>query len=201
MDDSAGGTVNVFKVSGTSESQYDILTGNANFNELSIGDLLTISSMPKALNNGTFLITGVSDNGKNIRVLNPDAENQFSTATYTFVTNSTAGDTFTIGGTPLIAGTNFAIGGTAADTAANLSAVIGTISGVTSTVNGNIVTITGTISGQTTTIVYSGVGTVTVSSATLVGTTFVSGNFSASSQISEGDTVIIGSPFSALNQG
>lgn len=201
FNDSGGGTSNVEKISGTNDSLYTILTGNANFIELSIGDLLTVQNMGNTNNNGTFLVTGISNDGRQARVLNPFAVNEFSTSSYTLVTNSTVGDTFTVGGTPLIAGTNFAIGGTAAITAANLSAVIGTLAGVTSSSNSNVATITGTTTGQTTTVAYSGVGTVTISHATLTGHSFITGDFSASSEVSEGDTLVLSTPFAALNQG
>lgn len=201
FNDAGGGTVNVSKVSGTSDALYTILTGVANANELSIGDLLVVQNMAYAENNGTFLVTGVSEDGQEIRVLNPDAVNEFSTGSFTLNTNSTAGDAFTIGASTLIAGTDFAIGATAADTAANLSAVIGTLPNVTSSANGAIVTITATVAEQSTAISYSGVGSVTVSSSFLVGTSFVAGDFSASSEVSEGDTMVISAPFAVLNQG
>jgi uncharacterized phage protein gp47/JayE len=201
FNDAGGGTINVSKVSGTSEAEYLILTGAANFNELSIGDLVTISGLPQADNNGTFPVTGVSDDGTTLRVLNPNAVDEFSSGTFTFGTNSTAGDTFTIGTSNLVAGTDFAIGATAADTAANLSAVIGTLPNVTSSSNGNIVTVTATGPDQSTALAYAGTGTVTVSSANLVGDAFVAGDFSASTEVSEGDTMIVGAPFTVLNQG
>lgn len=201
LNDSLGGTVNVSKVAGTSESQYTIVSGDANFNELSIGDLITVQNLPFEANNGTFPITGISENGQILRVLNPNAENEFSSGTFTFSTNSTAGDAFTIGVTTLIAGTDFAIGATQQDTAANLSAVIGTLPNVTSVANGSIVTVTATVPAQSTAISYAGVGTVTVSSAFLEGDAFVAGDFSASSEVSEGDTMILAAPFMVLNQG
>ncbi|NJO48234.1 MAG: hypothetical protein HC840_00800 [Leptolyngbyaceae cyanobacterium RM2_2_4] len=201
FNDAGGGTVNVSKVTGTGDAQYTIITGDANFNELSIGDLLTVDNMAFAANNGTFLVTGVSSDGQIVRVLNPDAEDEFSSGTFTFSTNSTAGDAFTIGITTLLAGTDFAIGATQQDTAANLSAVIGTLPGVTSVANGSVVTVTATSPDQSTALAYAGVGTVTVSSAFLVGTPFVAGDFSASSEVSEGDTMVVGAPFAVLNQG
>lgn len=201
FNDAAGGTVNVNKVTGTSDAQYTILTGNTNGNELSIGDLMTVSGMAYAENNGTFLVTGVSDNGQQIRVLNPNAVNEFSKGTFTFGTNSTAGDAFTIGTSTLIAGTDFAIGVDQVATAANLSAVIGTLPNVTSSAVGSVVTVTATVAGQSTALSYSGVGTVTVSAASLTGTVFATGAFSASSEVSEGDTMVVGAPFTVLNQG
>ncbi len=103
FNDSAGGTVSVSLVPNTDESQYTILTGNANFTTLSIGDLITVTGL-NAANNGTFLVTGVSSNGKTIQVLNPNAVGQFPTGTFTFTGNANLGDTFTIGTTTLTTG-------------------------------------------------------------------------------------------------
>lgn len=201
FDDSAGGTLNVSKVGTSNEADYIILTGNANFTELSIGDLLTVGGLPIAANNGTFLVTGVSSDGTTVRVLNPDAQNEYSFGTYIFTGNSTAGDTFTVNGVPLVAGTDFAIGGTQQDTATNLSAVIGTVAGVSSTVNGSVVTITADSASATIAISYSGTAVVTVSGPFLVGESFSAGDFAAYSGISEGDTMVVDSPFNVLNRG
>lgn len=201
FNDTGGGTLNISLVSGSSDSQYTILTGAANFAEISIGDLVTVAGMTNPVNNGTFLVTGVSDNATTLQVSNPNAANQFSSGSFTLATNSTPGDTFTVNGSNLIAGTNFTIGGTAAITAANLAATIAALPQVTATAVGNVVTVTATFVGQSVTLSYAGTGTVTVSGATAVGQTFVAGNFSASSGVSEGDTVVIGAPFSVLNQG
>ena len=201
LNDTSGGTLNVVKVVGTSEVEFQILSGAANFTELSIGDLVTISNQIKSANNGTFLVTGVSNDGRQMRVLNPNAINEYSSASFTLVTNSTAGDTFTIDSTTLVAGTNFAIGGSAAATANNLAAIVGTIPNVLAVANGNVVIITATFSGASTPLVYSGAGTVTVSSSTTVGATFAAGDFAASSEIKEGDTIIVATPFAVLNQG
>lgn len=111
FNDTAGGTVDISLITGSNNLQFAIQSGVANFNELSIGDLLTISGgtiLPA--NQGTFLVIGVSDDGRTAQVL------------------------------------------------------------------------------------YSG-GTAQT------GATFVSGSFSASSEVSEGDTLIIGEPFNVLNQG
>lgn len=203
FNDAGGGTVNVSKVTGTNDAEYVILTGVANFNELSIGDLVTVDSMANAENNGTFLVTGISEDGQTLRVLNPDAVNEYSSATYTFNTNTETGDTFTVNGNALVADTDFAVGATAADSAANLSAVIGTLPGVTSAVVGNVVTVTATVPEASITISYTPFASshVTVSSGTLVGTPFVAGDFSASSEVSEGDSMVLSAPFAVLNQG
>lgn len=208
FNDTGGGTVNSFKVTGSSYVQFTILTGNANFNELSIGDLVTIAGMPNTANNGTFLVVGVSDDGKNMQVLNASGANQFSHGTYTLNTNLADGDTFTIGASTLTARTSpslagdFQIGGTNLISAINLSAAISTLSGVTSAVSGNVVTVTAATPSAS--IAFSKVSThVTINpgGGFLVGDSFVAGNFSASSSVSEGDTVSIGAPFNVLNQG
>lgn len=201
LDDSGGGTLNVFKVPGTNDAQYVILTGDTNFNEVSIGDLLTVSGLTNPANNGTFLVTGISEDGTNVRVLNPDAVDVFSSGTYTFTGNSTAGDTFTVNGTPLVAGTDFAIGGTQQITAQNLAAAIGTLPGVAASANGSVVTVTATSPSANITIAYSGTPVVTVSGPSLTGEPFNASTFSASSEVGEGDTMIVSAPFTPLNQG
>lgn len=192
------GTINVSKVVGTSESEYRIMSGAARFGEMSIGDLFTISGL-FAENNGTFPVTGVSDDGKTIRVLNPDAVNELSKGSFNLTTNSTAGDAFTVDITTLVAGTDFTIGVTAAETATNFSAVAGTISGITTSVVGSTVTVTSTIPNETVALSYSGVGTVVVTQ--MVGEAYNSSTFSASLEVSEGDTMTLSAPFAALNQG
>jgi uncharacterized phage protein gp47/JayE len=201
FNDAGGGTVNVFKVDNSSDVEYQILSGAANFTELSIGDLITIAGMSNAANDGTFLVTGISDDGKILRVLNSTAIDSFSKGSFTLNTNSTAGDTFTIGASSLVAGTNFAIGATVTDTAANLAAVIGTLFGVSATPVGNIVNITATFPNASIALAYSGTGSVTVSGASLQADAFIAGDFSASTSVSEGDSMIISDTFAVLNQG
>lgn len=201
LNDSGGGTLNVFLISNTNDAQYIILSGNANFTEVSIGDLLTVTGSTKAVNNGTFLVTGVSDNGKTIQVTNPNAQNEFSSGTFTFSANSTAGDAFTVNTTTLIAGTDFTIGGTSQITAANLAATIATLSQLTASANGNVVTVSATVPSGNFALSYAGTPVVTTSGSTLVGASFVVGDFSVTSGVSEGDTVILSSPFTILNQG
>lgn len=193
------GTINVARVTGTSEVEYRIMTGAARFGDMSIGELLTVSGLPTAANNGEFLVTGVSDDGKTIRVLNQDAKDELSKGSFTLTTNATAGDQFVIGVTTLVAGTDFAIGATATDTATNLSAVAGTISGIASTSAANVVNIISTIAFSSVSLSHSGVGTVTT--AQMVGDSYSSGTFSASIEVSEGDTMFLDAPFAVLNQG
>jgi uncharacterized phage protein gp47/JayE len=278
FNDVSGGTFNVALVSGTSDVQYTILTGNANFTAVSIGDLITITGMPNAANNGTFLVTGVS--AQTVQVTNPNGQNEFSNGTFTFTTNASGGDTFTVGVTVLTVGTyafftgtiagtstpvtitannlgtvgnsvsltfngsttitsqiaawnaanpanmitltagngiqtptafttvnlsggingNFALGATASITAANLATAISLLPQVTAVAVGNVVTVTGTFVGQVLALAYTGVA-VTVSGPFIVGPSFVAGNFSVTSGVQEGDTVIMTAPFNVLNQG
>jgi uncharacterized phage protein gp47/JayE len=201
FNDSAGGTLNVSLVTGTSDAQYQILTGNANFNEASIGDLITIANQPIAGNNGTFLVTGISDDGQFLRVLNPKASNDYSKGTFTLNANLTTSDTLTVSATTMTAGTDFAIGATIADTAANAAAALGTIPNVIVSSNGAVITVTATYPAATLALAHSGPTSVTVSGANVTGTPFAAGDFSASSEVREGDTVIFGAPFAVLNQG
>ena len=210
FNDSGGGTYNAMIVANTSDIQFTILTGNANFTELSIGDQITINiSGGLSVNNGTFLVTGVSQNGTVLQVTNPDAANVFSSGTFTFTGNANPGDIFTVGATHLTAvasspGPNqFLIGGSSTVTAANLSATIAALPQVTSSANGNVVTVRGTFVGQSLALAYTPSSTteVTVSGASIVGGTFTAGQFSASSDVSEGDTVTFKAPFNILNQG
>ena len=200
FNDSSGGTFNAAPILGTSDVLMTVLTGNANFNELSIGDLVTISNQAPG-NNGTFLVTGVSSDGTQLKISNSNGVNQLSKGTFTFSANSTAGDIFSINGISLVAGTNFPIGITQADTIANFAAAAGTVSGVTSSFVGNAVTIIATTSAAIIPISYSGTAVVAVSGPYLVGPSFAAGDFIASSEVSEGDTMILSSPFATLNQG
>lgn len=161
FNDSGGGSINVQLVASTSESQYYVLTGNANFTELSIGDLVTIAGMPNAANNGTFLVTGVADDGRSIRVLNPGAVNALSHGTFTFSANPNGGDQFTIGSTVLTAATFASFTGSITPTYAFFSGTIpGTITPVliranNSGVGGNSISLTFTGSNNITTAISS----------------------------------------------
>jgi len=100
FNDSLGGTANVSLVVNTNDAQYEIVTGNANFSELSIDDLITISGFAPE-NNGTFLVTGVSDNGKIIQVNNsvavPEIGQAFVAGDFSASIGVSEGDTVIIG--------------------------------------------------------------------------------------------------------
>lgn len=205
FNDSGGGSVVAYPPTGSVDTiQYDVVAGNANFNELSIGDLVTVSGMPMSSNNGTFLVTGVSDNGTSMQVLNSAGAGQYAHGTFTFNTNTQAGDVFDVGGFIATAGTDFAVGGSANISAANLAAFYSTFASFTAVAVANVVTITVAVPNSWTYVLtYTPTASshVTTSGATLSGNSFTAGQFSASSAVSEGDTVSILAPFNVLNQG
>ena len=174
-----------------SDAQY-VIIGTTNFTQVTIGDLVTISNMPDAENNGTFLVTGVSGNGHILQVANPDAVDQFSSGTFTLTANVISGDTFTVNGTILVAGTDFAVGVTAGDSAENLSRAIGLVAGVTSTYNSvpldPVVFIESSSGPAVISIAASAAGIrVTVSGSTLTNFAFGPTDFSITIGIQEGD--------------
>jgi uncharacterized phage protein gp47/JayE len=205
LNATGNGTLNIEKITNTSEVNIYILTGTLNFTEVSIGDLITVSGMSKPENNGTFLVTGVSENGKTLRVLNPLGVNEFSTGTASILNNANIiGDQFIVGGNSLIAGVDFVVGPNAAATAANLASAIGALPGVTATSSGGVVTIEATTPNANISLVYNdlgGSGGGAVSGPNLVGKTFTPSSFSCTSSVSEGDTVVFSAPFAILNRG
>jgi hypothetical protein len=205
LNDSLGGTLNVHPVSGTSDVEYRILTGNTRFSEVSIGDLITVSNMDENENNGTFLVTGVSLDGKTVRVLNPNAVAEYSQATFTITNNGDiAGDDFIVDGNILQAGVDFTVGVNAAATAINLASAISALPGVTAKASANTVIVTATTPNASIAVSYvNNVGApgATVSSPTLVGRSFAAGDFVCTTKVTEGDTVEIKAPFNILNRG
>jgi hypothetical protein len=98
FNDTGGGTLSVALVAGTDDSLYTILSGTANFSELSIGDLLIVTGLSNAANNGTFLVSGIALDGTSVQVLNPDAmaessDNYVAAVTFTATTGVSEGDT------------------------------------------------------------------------------------------------------------
>jgi uncharacterized phage protein gp47/JayE len=205
LDDSLGGTLNVEKITGTSETRYIVLTGNANFSEVSIGDLVVIQNMADEANNGTFLVTGVNEDGTVLRVLNASGVSRFSSGSFTITDNTDiAGDDFIVDGNTLTAGVDFTVGGTADISAQNLASAISALPGVSATSSSNVVTIVADNPSASISMSYVnniGLAGATASGAFLVGDSFSSGDFACTTEIGENDTIIIGSPFNVLNQG
>jgi len=195
IDFTVGDTVYVEKVG--SSANY-VITGTTNFTEVDIGDLVTIASMPESNNNGTFLVTGVSDDGQILQVANPLATDQFPSGSFELTANIQTGDTFTINATVLVADTDFAVGGTVAESAQSLSVAIGLIAGVTSTygvslanpfvyVEGNAGASTFAIAASEDTIRVD----VLPASGFLANFEFVASDFVIEKAIQEGDTMSI----------
>jgi hypothetical protein len=100
-DTLGGNTVNVAPVIGTSNTQYTVASGAFNFNGLSISDLVTITGL-NAANSGTFLVTGVSDDGSTLQVLNSSGVTQSGATvtagvTFTATVQVSEGDTVVLG--------------------------------------------------------------------------------------------------------
>jgi uncharacterized phage protein gp47/JayE len=205
LNSTASGTLNIERIPNTAEMNVYILTGPVNFTNVSIGDSLSISGMDNPENDGTFLVTGVSDNGKIIRVLNQNGISEFSTATLNILDNTNiTGDQFIIGGNSLIAGVDFAVGATASDTAENLASAVGALPGVSATSLGPVVTVEALSPAANISVVYNdlgGGGGGSVSDPFLVGRGYTTTSFSCLSSVSEGDNVVLSAPFNVLNRG
>lgn len=205
LDLTSTGTLNIEKIQNSSEANIFVLDGPLNFYALNLGELITVSGMDSPENNGEFLITGISNDGKTLRIVNPSAVSEFSIGTASILDNANiSGDEFVIGGNSLVAGIDFVVGATADDTAINLAAAIGSIPGFSANAVLNVVNIEATGSNSMATLVYNdlgGGGGGAVSGPNLVGRGYAPGNFTSLTSVSEGDTVILSSPFAALNQG
>lgn len=205
LNDSTPGDYNIEKIDGSSEARVTVLNGLINFTPISIGDNITISNTLNPANSGTFLVTGVSEDGKTIQYLNPSSVDEFSTGSFTILDNlNVSGDEFTVGITTLTAGVDFLVGVDENETATNLAAAISAIPGFLSISNMAVVNISATSAGSTAPISYNdagGGGGASVSGTNLVGTAYAPGDFSCVSSLKEGDTVSISAPFSPVNRG
>lgn len=205
LQDSTPGTYNIEKIANSSEANVLVVSGDLNFYPVSIGDNVSIINATNPENNGTFLVTGISSDGKTLRILNPLSVDEFSTGFFSIDDNANiSGDEFTVGMTVLTAGVDFLVGATADDTAINLAAAIGAVPGFSATATLNVVNMTSTAAGASPVISYSdtgGGGGASVSGVTLVGTSYAPGDFSCVTEIGEGDNVIITAPFAPVNRG
>jgi uncharacterized phage protein gp47/JayE len=57
----------------TSLADYTVIGGSINFEEVAVGDIVEIVGFSQAGNNGSFKVLGVSEDGKTLRVRNPNA--------------------------------------------------------------------------------------------------------------------------------
>jgi uncharacterized phage protein gp47/JayE len=103
---SDSGTVTITLVANTNDAQY-FISGSGTFSSFSIGDYIAISGLAQPENNGTFLVTGISDpysspsnGGKTIQVTNPNAvaaSDSYSAGDFTGTIGVSEGDTLFIG--------------------------------------------------------------------------------------------------------
>jgi hypothetical protein len=205
LNDTAGGTISVKRETNSSLATYVLESGNGTFKALENGDTLTVTGLANSENNGTFKVIFSSSNGKTVTVRNPNAINSLPNVTITITNNVNIGlDTFNVNGTNLVEGTDFNAGATDEITAQNLAAAIAVIVGVTAVADGNVITVTSDDQGVNIPISYTDSGSgiaATVSDSQLTGETFVDANLTGNAKVREGDTVVVGSPFSILNQG
>jgi len=192
-------TINTDSVLGTADISVD--TGDMRFDGINKGDLITLSNRLNSVNNGTFIVLGKSDDGKTLRILNQDAVNELATGSFTITDNvAVVGSTFTVGANTVTEGVEFSVGATLDDTASNLAAAISLLPNVSSQSNAAIANIESDIPGVTVALSVSG-GGATASGSQLEAPTSSTGDLTATTEVQEGDSVIIASDFNILNQG
>lgn len=100
INDSGGGQASVSYDNDHSVTEYTITSGNVNFNEVSMDDIVVIQNFSNSENNGTFKVLGVSDDGKTISVNNPNGVSAgaagFSATDFVVSTEIQEGDLVTI---------------------------------------------------------------------------------------------------------
>jgi hypothetical protein len=198
--------MSIIRVFGSDNTDYKIVGGAANFQEVNIGDRITFAGFAYYGNNGDFLVTGKSVDSKTIRVLNSLGKSNDFTATINITSNANlAGDSFTLSNgitsTILTEGVEFVVGGSEAITATNLAAAISAVAGYSASAVGTLVTITRESDGSIYTLTYTDGGTSGATITDFVGETIGGGTMSSALSLKEGDSVIVKSPFNVLNQG
>ena len=201
LKDSTSGTVTIYKNDITNVVDVTVDSGNMRFDEVAIGDLLTISNRTNSENNGQFLITGRSSDAKTLRFVNENAVNELAQGSFTITNNTTViGGAFTVGTTTLTEGIDFIVGATTDDTASNLAAAISLLPNITATSTLSVANISSDVPSVTVALAFVGAGA-TVSGAFMTAPAYSSGDLSAQSEVQEGDSVSISSDFNILNQG
>jgi uncharacterized phage protein gp47/JayE len=201
INDSSAYTVTIYKdqIRGTVDISVD--TGDTRFDEVDIGDLLTISNRVNAINNGDFLVIGKSEDGKTVKILNPQGINELVSGNFTILDNTDVlGNIFTVGTIDLEEGVDFVAGVDEEETAYNLAAAISLLPNIIATSDTNIVYIESQVPQVSIPITVSGIGA-TASGAELVAPLANSGDLIFKSEVQEGDSAIFGAPFDILNQG
>jgi uncharacterized phage protein gp47/JayE len=201
IKDSVASTLTIFRDVFTGAVELRVDTGDMRFDEVAIGDILTISNRLNEENNGSFIITGRSDDGRTLRIINSEAVSELATGSFTITDNvAVLGSQFDIGGNIITEGVDFVAGVDVNETASNLSAAISIIPNINSTSDGAVASIESEAAAVTITISVTG-GGATASGTELEAPVANSGDLVVKSEVEEGDSVIIGSDFSILNRG
>lgn len=201
IKDSVASTLTILRDEFTGVVDLRVDTGDMRFDEVAVGDILTITNRLEEKNNGNFIITGRSDDGRTIRIINPDAVSELAKGSFTITDNvAVLGSEFVVGGITITEGVDFVAGVDVNETALNLSAAISLVPNISSTSDGAVANIQSEVSAVTIAISVTG-GGATASGAELVAPTANAGDLVIKSEVGEGDSLIVGSDFSTLNQG
>ena len=192
IHDTSPSTLTFYKNDITNTVDISVDTGPMNFDEVAVGDVISIDFRPNNENNGTFTITGRSNDGKTLRILNPEGISELVSGSIDITDNSTVtGCVFTIGSSNLTAGVDFIVGATDQDTASNLAAAISVLPNLVVTTDASTVNVKSNIPGVTVALAKSGSGAV-VSGPYLVAPISNTYDLKVKSTIQEGDSVSIG---------
>lgn len=201
VKDDSSSRLTIFVNETTGLVDINVDSGDMVFDEISIGDVVTIINRDNEENNGNFKILGISSDYKTIRVRNPNAINELTSGNFTITDNTAVlGSSFVVGSTTLVEGTDFNAGVDTDETALNLSAAISLLPNISSNSTGSVVNITSDVPNTTVSISTTG-GGATASGSELVAPISNTGDLVFKTEVTEGDSVIIGSDFSILNQG
>jgi len=201
LKDTSPGTLTIYKDNINNFIVITVDSGDMRFDEVAIGDILTISNRLNSQNNGQFKIIGISDNAKSLYFTNLNAVNELVEGSFTITDNVLVlGQTFTVGTTSLTEGVDFIAGATTEDTASNLAAAISLLPDIISTSSASIANIASSIPNVVVAISVTGSGAV-ASGAFMTAPTYNSGDLSVKSEVQEGDSVNILSDFNVLNKG
>jgi uncharacterized phage protein gp47/JayE len=201
IKDSSPSTLTVFKNGISSIVDLRVDTGDMRFDEVAVGDILTVTNRLNEKNNGNFLVVGRSDDARTVRIINSSGVSELVTGSFTITDNvAVLGTQFTVGTTTLTEGVDFVAGASVNDTASNLSAAIALIPSINSNSDGAIVNIESEAAAVTIPISVTG-GGATASGSELEAPVANTGDLVFKTEVQEGDSVIINSDFSILNQG
>jgi hypothetical protein len=201
LKDTSASTLTIAKVFGSADVDVRVDTGDMRFDGVNIGDLVTFINRLNDVNNGSFLVIGKSNDGRTLRIINPDAIDELATGGFTITDNvAVLTSSFTVGASTLVEGTDFVAGATIDDTASNLSAAIALLPNLESSSIAGVVTVTSQVPAVVVATSVTG-GGATAFDTQLNAPTSSTGDVSAVSEVSEGDTLSVNSDFDVLNQG